>query len=262
MSWVARMDDLFQALRNKNISIIVPVFNEARNILKNLDLLVSEVAPYFENYEIIVISDGSTDGTNGALSTQSHAGVRTVFLDKNRGKGFAVRRGFLECKGDFVLFIDGDMELHPREIRVFLGLQALYDADIVIGSKRHPQSNIIYPWTRRALSFIFQMIINHLFDLDVTDTQVGIKLFRRDVVDAVKQDLSVDRYGFDLELLALARRRGFKKMLEAPIRLDYFWQDERRSKIMDLVHIFKVGYHVMSDTCVVYRKLRNARKTG
>jgi len=249
----------FSAIRDKKISVIVPVYNEARSIIENLDLLISEISPYFTNYEIIVISDGSTDGTDKLLSKQSHPNVKTILLDKNRGKGYAIRQGFIEGKGDFFLFIDGGMELHPKEIKVLLGLQALYDADIVVGSKRHPQSDIQYPLVRRILSFILQQIVKQLFDLDVTDTQVGLKLFRKEVVEAIRDDLSINRYGFDLEVLAFARHKGFKRMLEAPIRLDYFC-GEPRPFYVELPHIFRVGLEVAKDTLRVYLKYRALKK--
>ncbi len=251
--------DFFSPLRGKFVSVIVPVFNEGKKILKNLELLVSELNPYFSSYEIIVISDGSTDNTNEVLQDGKLAGVRTIFLEKNRGKGHAVRQGFREANGDYILFIDGGMELHPKDIRVFLALLILYEVDIVIGSKRHPQSEVEYPVLRRILSFTYQKLIKLLFDLDVTDTQVGLKLFRRRVIDAVEPHLSVDTYGFDLELLALSKACGFNKMLEAPIRLDYF-EKNQRPRLLEFVHVFKVGWFILMDTVKIYIKIKTLKR--
>ncbi len=245
---------------NAKLSIIVPVFNEATQIAANLDLLIDEVEEYFPNFEVIVVSDGSTDETNTKLSSFRHPGIRPILIDRNTGKGNAVRAGFQQASGDFVLFIDGGMEIHPREIRIFMGLMALYEADIVIGSKRHPQSNVKYPWYRRMLSWMFQILVHQLFDIDVTDTQVGIKLFRREVIEAITPHLSIDRYGFDLELLSLARRMGFKNMLEAPIRLDYFNRGQRYIAA-DLLHVFRVGLALAKDTWKLYWRLRRIEKS-
>ncbi len=235
------------------LSIVVPVFNEAPHLEANLRLLVSEVEPYVGNFEVIVVSDGSTDQTNEILATRFANRFKVVVLERNQGKGAAVRRGFELCTGEWILFIDGGMELHPKEIRIFLGLRALYDADIVVGSKRHPQSQIAYPWYRRFLSGSYQLIIRWIFDLDITDTQVGIKLFSSDVIRSIKDKLSIDRYGFDLEMLVLAKRHGFTKMLEAPIRLDYFERSQRQG-LRELVHIVRVAFDVAVDTMRVYRR--------
>lgn len=245
--------------KNSKLSIIVPVFNEARHIRANLDLLLEEVEEYFPRFEIIVVSDGSTDGTNSKLNSLKHPDIRPIVVDKNTGKGNAVREGFQRATGDFILFIDGGMEIHPREIRIFMGLMQLYECDIVIGSKRHPQARIQYPWYRHLLSWSFQVFVRWLLDVDVTDTQVGIKLFRRPVIDAILPNLEINRYGFDLEILTLAKINGYKRVLEAPIRLDYFGRSERPF-VTDLFHVFKVGFSLIKDTWQLYRRLRTMKR--
>jgi dolichol-phosphate mannosyltransferase len=242
--------------KNSKLSIIVPVFNEAPQIIQNLHLLLNEVEHYFPNFEVIVVSDGSTDGTNHKLMSFSHPGMKPILVEKNVGKGNAIRAGFKKASGDYVLFIDGGMEIHPKEIRVFMGLMWLYQCDIVIGSKRHPQSKVSYPWYRRLLSWMFQIFIRALFDVHVTDTQVGIKLFRRAVVDAILPDLEINRYGFDLEILILAKLKGFAQVLEAPIRLDYFGE-KRHFVAVDLLHVLKVGISLLKDTIQLYRRTRH-----
>jgi hypothetical protein len=131
----------------------------------------------------------------------------------------------------------------------------LYSADMVIGSKRHPQSKVDYPLLRRFLSSVYQLLIKKLFNLDVTDTQVGLKLFRREVIESIREDLELDRYGFDLELLALAARKGYTQVLEAPVRLDYFSRNIR-SPGQELIHVFRVGSLILKDTWNLYRRLR------
>ncbi len=247
--------DVFASLRELNLSVIVPVFNEAAAIKPNLEMLIGEISPYFSSFEILVISDGSTDATAAVLRSYKHPNVRPIIYDENHGKGYAVRSGFKEASGDYVFFIDGGMELHPREIRIFLGLMALYDSDIVVASKRHPQSRIDYPRVRRVLSACYQQLVKYLFDMNVTDTQVGLKLFKKAVIDAVLPDLTVDRYGADLEILALARLRGFRRILEAPVRLDYFHSNSRPF-FVEMIHIFRVGVSVILDTLRLYLRLK------
>ncbi len=246
-------------LNNTKLSIIVPVFNEANQIMRNLDLLLDEVERYFKYFEVIVVSDGSTDGTNAKLLSLKHPDVRPIIVEKNVGKGNAVRAGFAKATGDYILFIDGGMEIHPKEIRIFMGLMSLYQCDIVVGSKRHPQARVKYPWYRRFLSWNFQLLIRWLFKIDVTDTQVGIKLFRREVIDAILPHLEINRYGFDLELLSLAQLKGFTEILEAPIRLDYF-QGKPRFVGIELIHVLRVGYSLIQDTLKLYMRLRKIRQ--
>jgi glycosyltransferase involved in cell wall biosynthesis len=241
--------------KRAKLSIIVPVFNEAPQIIENLNLLLTEVEAYFHNFEVIVVSDGSTDETAAKLLAYRHPVVKPIVIEKNSGKGNAVRAGFLRATGQYVLFIDGGMEIHPREIRIFMGLMDLYESDIVVGSKRHPQSMVIYPWYRRLLSWTFQGLIRFLFDVHVTDTQVGIKLFRSEIISSILPHLEINRYGFDLELLTLAKLAGYSRILEAPIRLDYFRPNDR-SVPTDLYHVLKVGISLIGDTLKLYFRLR------
>lgn len=249
---------IFTGMQEAFISIVVPVFNEAENLIDNLDMLISEIEPFFKKFEIIVISDGSRDGTNVEMFRFQHAGVRYKIFPQNVGKGAVVRAGFEAAKGDFIFFIDGGMELHPRELRIFLGLLFLYEVDIVIGSKRHPQSQVYYPWYRKFLSFLYQKLIQFLFEIDVTDTQVGMKLFRKEVVQAILPHLEIDRYGFDLEILSLAKIKGFDKILEAPIRLDYFNNSERMA-LFDFFRVLKMGFSLLKDTIRLYNKLQKVK---
>lgn len=246
--------------KKAKLSIIVPVFNEAPAIERNLDLLLDEVEGHFSNFEVIVVSDGSTDGTNSKILSFQHPGMKPVLVEKNVGKGNAIRAGFARATGDFILFIDGGMEIHPKEIRIFMGLMALYQCDIVIGSKRHPQSKVHYPSHRRILSWVFQKLIRALFQVDVTDTQVGIKLFRRPVIDAILPHLEINRYGFDLEILSLAKMMGFGYVLEAPIRMDYFYSNSRFVGT-ELLHVFKVGLSLLKDTLQLYARVRRLRNS-
>lgn len=245
--------------KSSKLSIIVPVFNEAPNILDNLQQLINEVEGHFSNYELIVISDGSTDDTNDRLLSFRHPKLIALLEEKNSGKGNVVRLGFERATGDYLLFIDGGMEIHPKEIRIFMGLMGLYDCDIVIGSKRHPQSRVHYPWYRRLLSWLFQNLVRFLFRLNVTDTQVGIKLFRAEVIRAVLPHLRINRYGFDLEILCLAKWAGYERVLEAPIRMDYF-NKNKRFIVAELLHVFHIGLSLVGDTFKLSRYLRMLKR--
>lgn len=252
---------LFSDFENAFVSVVVPVFNEAPNIIENLALLMEEMESSFRVFEILVISDGSNDGTNELMFRFQCPELKVRIFKDNEGKGAVVREGFRMARGDYILFIDGGMELHPREIRIFIGLMLLYECDIVIGSKRHPQSQIDYPWYRIILSWLFQRLIHFLFDVDVTDTQVGMKAFRKEVVDAIEPFLEIDRYGFDLELLSLAKMKGFKRIMEAPIQMNYFSKN-RRSTPVEIWHVVRVGVSLVKDTLQLHRRLRHLESSG
>lgn len=253
--WVNRL----MVSSNEFITVVVPVFNEGVRIIDNLDLLISEIEGHFSRFEILVVSDGSTDETNYRVFQFKYPGLRLLMTDRNLGKGAAIRKGFSEAKGDYIFFIDGGMELHPKELRIFFGLMKLYEADIVIASKRHPQSKIFYPWYRKILSAGFQIVVKKLFGVNVTDTQVGMKLFRRDVIMAILPMLKVDRYGFDLEILSLASMMGYNNVLEAPVQLDYFSKNDRTT-VGDLLHVLRVGVSLLKDTYRLYRRIRALRR--
>jgi glycosyltransferase involved in cell wall biosynthesis len=127
---------LFEEYENAFVSVVVPVFNEAPNVVENLYTLLDELELSFKNFEIIVISDGSTDGTSWEVFRFKSEHIRVRIFPENMGKGAVVREGFGEAKGDLHSFhIDGGMEIHPREIRIFIGLMLLYRCDICGGLK-------------------------------------------------------------------------------------------------------------------------------
>jgi glycosyltransferase involved in cell wall biosynthesis len=241
-----------------SLSIIVPVFNEASNISDNIKLLTEELSKHYSSYDIYIISDGSTDDTNKIINTIEDKNLKLICLEENQGKGAAIRIGFSQCRGDFILFIDGGMELHPKEIKMFMGLMSLYSADMVIGSKRHPQSKVFYPWYRRFLSIVYQKFIRILFSINVTDTQVGIKLFKGELVRDILPYLEINQYGFDLEIICLANALGYHNILEAPIRLDYFLKN-RRSTLIDIFHTVRVGRLLLFDTIKLYFKIKKLK---
>jgi glycosyltransferase involved in cell wall biosynthesis len=142
-----------------------------------------------------------------------------LHYERNQGKGYALRTGLARSNGRFVAFIDSDGELDPSDLVRFLTLMRMYRADIVVGSKRHPLSDVSYPWTRRVMSIGYHRIVRLLFGIRVVDTQTGIKLVRREALAEVLPRLVEKRYAFDLELIVALRRAGHRRMLEAPVTI-------------------------------------------
>lgn len=201
------------------LSVIVPTYRNGPYIYGNLVKLDRELGSIGESYEIIVVSDGNSDNTHDELQRLDAPHVRFHHYARNMGKGFALRYGVTRSHGQVVTFIDGDGDINPEQIAVYLHIMRETRADIVIGSKRHPESNVVYPPLRWLYSAVYQTLLRILFRLQVRDTQVGLKLFRREVLAAVLPRIVVKRYAFDLELLVVASHLGFTRIVEAPVRI-------------------------------------------
>src|SRR5437868_7304616 len=167
------------------LSVIVPAYREARHIQNNLGRLLRELDGLGRAYEVIVVSDGNTDQTAREAERVVSPYIKVIEYNRNMGKGYALRCGVAHSSGELVTFIDADMELDPRYIRGFIALMESFDCDAVVGSKRHPMSNVQYPMLRRFQSLMYQVLVRTLFRIKVRDTQTGLKLFRRHVLEEV-----------------------------------------------------------------------------
>lgn len=203
------------------LSVVVPCFRQEDVIAENLRVILARIGELDVPFEVVLVSDGSPDGTERRALEVDDTRVRVIAYERNMGKGYALRTGSLAARGEWVAWIDSDLDLDPGMLRGFLDAARERDLEIVVGSKRHPDSQVDYPGRRRVYSWLYQQLVRLLFDLDVRDTQVGMKLFRRDVLAEVLPVVVVKRYAFDLEILAVARRFGATRIAEAPIRLDY-----------------------------------------
>lgn len=201
------------------ISVIVPAYNEEKAIRRTVAVLLSYLARAFNDFEVVVVSDGSRDQTYKIAKNFDSGRVRAFEYQPNRGKGHALKYGFSKASGDLIVFYDTGIDFPPSQIGDFIRVLGKTDSDLVIGSKRHPLSKVNYPLKRRVISLMAQVCTRLLFELNVTDTQVGLKVFKRQVLEAVMPLMLVKRYAFDIELLALARRRGYR-ITEAPVELD------------------------------------------
>jgi len=229
------------------LSVVVPAYREGRRIYANLTRLVGELDKLNVTYEVVVVSDGNTDATvREALRVESRA-VRVFHYPMNVGKGFALSCGVDQSVGDLITFIDADMELDPANIKGFIDLMKSSDCDAVIGSKRHPLSSVAYPRLRRYQSASYQLLVRLLFGLNVRDTQTGLKLFRRRVLEEAVPLLAIKRFAFDLELLVVARLLGYVKVCEAPIHLEYQFESTVN---------FGSAWRALWDTAAIFYRLR------
>lgn len=221
------------------ISVIMPAYNEARHIVANLLETVSTLSGFEYDFEVIVVDDGSPDKTylHAARLLATHGEkVRIVHYDANLGKGAALLCGSTFARGDYLVFMDSDMDLHPSQIPLFFGIMEATEADVVIGSKRHRLSNVNYPIHRRLYSWAYYNLVRLLFGLPIKDTQTGLKVFKKSTADAIFHRILVKRFAFDLELLANAHHFGFK-IESAPVTLD-FQRAAGRINVADIFHMF------------------------
>jgi len=236
-------------LTHHKLSVIVPAHRQARTIVKDINRIKAVLAQIRYPYEIIVVVDGYGDGTYRAAKKIISANVKVTVYMKNQGKGHAVRLGMSKAAGDYIAFIDSGMEIDPNSISILLEHLEWYNADIIVGSKRHPASIVCYPSIRKILSFCYQMIVWFLFHLKIRDTQTGIKIFKRKVLGKILPRLLVKQYAFDLEMLAVAQHLGFERIYEAPIKLKY--------NFTDLIHAstFRTIYHILIDTLAIFYRI-------
>ena len=206
------------------LTVVVPVYNGGDEIVANVEAIrraVLEGMPG-EEIELLVISDGSIDGTaERLLERRGEQGIRVLHYDRNLGKGYAVKAGALAAHGEWIGLVDADLDLDPRSLPDYLDTARRDGLDFAVGSKRHPDSVVQYPSSRRLASWCYQQLNRVLFRLDVGDTQVGLKVFSRRVAEDVVPLLLVKRFAFDLELLAVATALGHDRIRELPVRLDY-----------------------------------------
>lgn len=235
------------------LSILMPAYNEAQSIAENVCETVDTMRALGIDFEIIVIDDGSMDGTHTAAIEALRAWpdrVRVVRCTRNEGKGNALICGALYSKGDHVAFLDADMDLHPEQLGSFFALMEARDADAVIGSKFHPDSNVDYPPLRRVYSFFYYMLVRSLFGLPVRDTQTGIKLFKRPVLERVMPRVLVKRFAFDLELLANVHHFGYR-IVEAPVTVNF-------RRVCSRLRLQAV-WNVFVDTLAIFYRMRILR---
>ncbi len=231
------------------LSIIVPVYDQADAIVGNVRLIRERVAEGMDDpFEIIVVSDGSVDGTAERMLESEMPGVKVLYYDRNLGKGYAVKTGAREARGRWVGYIDADLDLDPAALPGFVAAGEREGHDFVIGSKRHPDSRVHYPRARVISSWLYQQLVRVLFRLDVRDTQVGIKVFRGEIAKEVMPLLLVKRYAFDIELLAVSRAFGYGDVKEMPVKLDYQFTGSGVRSLAVLNALF--------DTMAVFYRLR------
>ncbi len=241
------------------VSVVIPSYQAEKFIVRTLERVKDTLDQIRYPYEIICVVDGRVDKTfekAKKFASKYPRKIKVVGYKNNFGKGHAVRYGMARAKGDIVGFIDAGLDINPNGLSMLLEHFEWYKADIIVGSKRHPASKVIYPWYRKVLSFGYQIMVWILFGLRVRDTQVGLKFFKRGVIEKVLPRVLVKAFAFDIELLAVANSLGYTRIYEAPAELTMRFP--KGSTIMSK-RFLTVVWSMFLDTLAVYYRLRILR---
>lgn len=234
-----------------SLSLVVPTYNQERTILKDITKLNKILSTLSLEYEIIVVVDGFTDQTYKKLKTLKDEKIKVFGYDINKGKGYAIRFGMSKAEGQVIGFIDSDLDIEPTGVSMLLNHMIWYDADIIVGSKLHPVSQVYYPTIRKILSWGYRTFTHVIFGFRVRDTQVGLKIFKKKVVRDIFPRLLVKKFAFDIEILAVAYSFGYKRIFEAPIKLNFKGNSSISSK-----NFWKIIFSMLWDTAAVFYRLK------
>lgn len=209
--------------KKRLLSVIVPAYKQEKTIKKDLENIINTLDQGLTNtdYEVICVVDGILDKTFEEAKKVKSNHLKVFGYKNNQGKGHAVRYGMARAKGDLISFLDAGMDISPKGIMMIMAHLDWYNADIIVGSKKHPASRVNYPILRKILSWGYHLGVKILFNLDISDTQSGIKIFRRKVVEKILPRLLVKTYAMDIEMLAVAKYFDFNRIYEAPIEVTF-----------------------------------------
>lgn len=211
------------------LSVVIPAYEEEERLGTTLRQILGYLDRHRDAFEVIVVDDGSADGTSEVAGGFPSPPVVLVQLPRNRGKGAALRRGVLESRGDWVLLCDADLSTPIEDLEALQGRAA--EAELILGSRAVADSKITkhQPLYREIMGKSFNGILRMLGLVEERDTQCGFKLIRGDVARELFNDLSIQRFAFDVELVCVARDRGYR-VVEQGVH----WEDSPNSRVHPL----------------------------
>ncbi len=235
-------------------SVVIPAYNEALRLPPFLDTVVAYFEGRDEPYEVVVVDDGSRDGTSAVVEARRYPSVRILRRERNAGKGAAVRTGMLSARGAYRLFADADGATPIHELKrlepllvggaeVAIGSRVLSDPGVSVAARRH----------RVLAGRVFNWLVARLGLEGVSDSQCGFKAFTGPAAERLFQALSTRGFAFDVELLLLARAAGYR-IVEVPVN----WADQSGSKVGVLRH----GPGMLGDILRIRLRMRRERMRG
>ena len=214
-----------------NLSVVLPVFNEEIRLKKTLPVLEKFLKNSKKNkIELIFVSDGSTDKTNIIISdfiSPKKYKISLIKYKKNIGKGYAVKKGILKAKNQWILICDTDLSVHPNQFDKWFNNQMITSSKCAYyGSREHKHSRVKASATRLILGFFFRILIKFLFNINLSDTQCGFKVFHKSYAKKIFKKMKSYRFSFDVELTILLKKNKIK-VIELPLK----WIHKKGSKL-------------------------------
>ena len=229
------------------VSLVIPMYNENSIIDGAIETFYTFMKAKFDDFELIFVSDGSSDGCDNAvlMASKGDDRIKLVSYTPNRGKGYAVRTGILSAEGDIIMFTDCDNAYGTDAVGRLADVLSSSDCDIIVGSRNIGKDGYEgYTFVRKLASKTYIKVIAIAAGFKLTDSQCGIKGFKRDAAKRVFSNCEVDRWAFDLEAIMIANKLGYK-IGEFPVKVI----NHRESKI-----------NVMSDAVKMLKDVRKMKK--
>ena len=224
-----------------DLSVVIPAYNEALRLRPTLRKVVDYLRGQGLGYEVLVVDDGSTDATAAVAEEFAADGVRLLRQPENRGKGAVLRVGVLASRGDQVLLVDADLSTPIEDLEKLR--PHLQEAEVVLGSRAVAGSDITLhqPVYREMMGRTFNLIIRLLGVRGLRDTQCGFKLLSGEVARGLFRELRIERFAYDVELVWLARRHGYR-VVEVGVR----WADSSSSRVNPMTDSLRMFWDVLA----------------
>lgn len=225
----------------KKLSVVMPAYNEGEHIYDNLKKVANVLSGLMTDYEILAVNDGSKDNTKKEIVryAKENPCVHPVSYKTNRGKGNAIKCGVQKATGDYIAFLDADLDIPPEQLKQYMECLMSGDADVVIGSKMHKDSQIKYPFIRKCISVGYYCMLRLLFHLKVKDTQTGLKVFDAKALQKVIPLIKTKGYAYDIEILVALNCQGYA-IKEMPVKLVFRRGNGMgRIGIKDIIKVFR-----------------------
>jgi len=235
----------------KSISIIYPVFNEEKRLRKTfLDIMKFEQSNKFLKKEYIFVNDGSSDQTLSVLNKRfkNNKKVRVISYDKNMGKGYALKKGVLAAKNDWVLTTDADCSVSNFQLIKWIQKKYLNHNDLIyFGSRNHRLSIVKKKKIRKIVGMVFKFSIRFFFQIKISDTQCGFKLYKLNTAKKLFGMMSVNDYMHDIEICLIAKKLDLR-IRDLPVK----WTHVSQSKINFIRDFFKVALSLIRISRINY----------